>query len=208
MASQVVRVIAGSARGRKLKSVDDPGVRPTTDRLKEALFSTLGPGIRGKRVLDLYAGSGGLGIEALSRGAERVTFVEADQAAAAIIEANLAATGLGDRAQVSRIKAERFAGGTRFGSQAMFDVVLADPPYETGVPAGVLSALVANGRLSGDAMVVVELSSRLKNQDPPMGYRLLDSRRYGDSTLMYLAVVGVSPEEPLRSPTSDHPAQP
>jgi 16S rRNA (guanine966-N2)-methyltransferase len=181
-----MRVIAGSARGRKLKSVDDLGVRPTTDRLKESLFATLGPGIRGKRVLDLYAGSGGLGIEALSRGAEHATFVEADQAAAAMIEANLATTGLAEQAQVVRQRAERFADGNRFGSQKVFDVVLADPPYEIGIPADVLRALAAGGRLSEDAMVVLEVSSRLENLDPPVGYRLLDARKYGDSKLLYL----------------------
>lgn len=191
-----MRVIAGSARGRKLKSVDDLGVRPTTDRLKESLFSTLGPGIRGKRVLDLYAGSGGLGIEALSRGAEHVTFVESDHAAAAMIEANLAATGLGGPAKVVRIRAERFAEDSRFGSREPFDVVLADPPYNTGIPAGVLEALAANGRLVQNAMVVVEVSSRLEQLDPPVGYRLLDVRRYGDSRLLYLAVGEPPPEHP------------
>lgn len=181
-----MRVIAGSARGRKLKSVDDLGVRPTADRLKESLFSTLGPGIRGKRVLDLYAGSGGLGIEALSRGAEHATFVEADQAAAAMIDANLATTGLADQAQVIRQRVERFVDGNRFGSQEVFDVVLADPPYETGIPAEALQALAAGGRLAEDAMVVLEVSSRLQNLDPPVGYRLLDARKYGDSKLLYL----------------------
>lgn len=186
MAIALVRVIAGSARGRKLKSVDALGVRPTTDRLKESLFSTLGPGVRGKRVLDLYAGSGGLGIEALSRGAEHATFVEADQEAAAMIEANLATTGLGDRAEVVRHKAERFADGSRFGNRGVFDVVLADPPYETGVPTKVLEALATSGRLAEDAMVVLEVSSRLENPEPPVGYRLLDARKYGDSKLLYL----------------------
>lgn len=181
-----MRVIAGSARGRKLKSVDDLGVRPTADRLKESLFSTLGPGIRGKRVLDLYAGSGGLGIEALSRGAEHATFVESDQAAAAMIEANLATTGLAGRAQVIRRRAERFAEGNRFGSQEVFDVVLADPPYETGIPVEVLQALAAGGLLAEDAMVVLEVSSRLENLALPVGYRLLDARKYGDSKLLYL----------------------
>lgn len=191
-----MRVIAGSARGRKLKSVDDLGVRPTTDRLKESLFSTLGPGIRGKRVLDLYAGSGGLGIEALSRGADHVTFVESDHAAAAMIEANLAATGLGDPAEVVRIRAERFAKDSRFGSRELFDVVLADPPYDTGMPAEALEALAVNDRLAENAMVVVEVSSRLEHLDPPVGYRLLDARKYGDSRLVYLAVGGPSPDEP------------
>jgi 16S rRNA (guanine966-N2)-methyltransferase len=186
VAVAVVRVISGSARGRKLKSVDSPGVRPTTDRLKESLFSTLGPGIRGKRVLDLYAGSGGLGIEALSRGAEHATFVEADHAAAGMIEANLFATGLADRAQVVRHRVERFSGGSRFGAEGVFDVVLADPPYETGIPSEVLEALATGGRLAGNAMVVLEVSSRLENLDPPLGYRLLDARKYGDSKLVYL----------------------
>ena len=189
-----MRVIAGSARGRKLKSVDDLGVRPTTDRLKESLFSTLGPGIRGKRVLDLYAGSGGLGIEALSRGAEHATFVESDQSAAAMIEANLGTTGLADRAQVIRHKAERFAGGSSFGSRKPFDVVLADPPYETGIPAAVLQGLAANGLLADDAMVVLEVSSRLENLEPPVGYRLLDARKYGDSRLLYLKQIEGEPE--------------
>ncbi|HYN99180.1 MAG TPA: 16S rRNA (guanine(966)-N(2))-methyltransferase RsmD [Actinomycetota bacterium] len=189
-----MRVIAGSARGRKLKSVDDLGVRPTTDRLKESLFSTLGPGIRGKRVLDLYAGSGGLGIEALSRGAEHATFVESDQSAAAIIDANLATTGLADRAQVIRHKAERFAEGARFGSRNPFDVVLADPPYDTGIPADVLQGLAANGLLAEDAMVVLEVSSRLEDLEPPVGYRLLDARKYGDSRLLYLKQTEGEPE--------------
>lgn len=171
-----------------MKSVDDLGVRPTTDRLKESLFSTLGPGIRGKRVLDLYAGSGGLGIEALSRGAEHATFVESDQAATAMIEANLATTGLEDRAQVVRHRAERFCEGTRFAGRELFDVVMADPPYDTGIPAGVLEALAANCRLAENAMVVVEVSSRLERLDPPVGYRLLDNRKYGDSRLLYFAV--------------------
>ncbi len=162
------------------------GVRPTADRLKESLFSTLGPGIRGKRVLDLFAGSGALGIEALSRGARHATFVEADSAAAALIRANLAGTGLQDRAAVVCQKAEAFAGSSGFGSPDGFDVVLADPPYETGIPVRALEALSSAGRLAPDAMVVVEISSRLRDLNPPFGYRLLDVRKYGDSRLLYL----------------------
>lgn len=181
-----MRVIAGTAKGRRLKSADSLGVRPTTDRLKESLFSTLGPGIQGKRVLDLYAGSGGLGIEALSRGAAHATFVEGDPAAAAMIEANLAGTGLGQAAQVQRQTAEKFARGTRFGGGEAYDVVLADPPYETGIPRQVLQDLASTERLAPDAMVVVEVSSRLENLEPPLGYRLLDARKYGDSKLLYI----------------------
>ena len=185
-----MRVIAGSARGRKLKSVEDHGIRPTTDRLKESLFSTLGPGIKGKRVLDLYAGSGGLGIEALSRGAELATFVESNASAAAMIEANLTSTGLKERGDVVRQKAERFADGSRFRARQAYDVVLADPPYEEGIPRVVLEKLAANGQLAPDAMVVVEVSSRLEDLEPPVGYRLLDARKYGDSKLLYLKQEG------------------
>lgn len=181
-----MRVIAGSARGRKLKSVDSLGVRPTTDRLKESLFSTLGPEIRGKRVLDLFAGAGGLGIEALSRGAASATFVESSAGAVAMIKANLAATGLQDRAEVVKQKAETFAEGSRFRPVEAFDVVFADPPYETGIPSAALEALAESGRLGPDAMVVVEVSSRLEDLNPPAGYRLLEARRYGDSKLLYL----------------------
>lgn len=185
-----MRVIAGSARGRKLKSVDSMGVRPTTDRLKESLFSTLGPGIRGKRVLDLYAGSGGLGIEALSRGARHATFVESDPSAAAMIKANLASTDLAERAQVIGRKAESFAEGPAAQEGRGFDVVFADPPYDLGMPDRALAALAAGGHLSPGAMVVVEVSSRLEDLSPPVGYRLLDSRRYGDSRLLYLTYSG------------------
>lgn len=181
-----MRVIAGSARGRKLRSIEDHGIRPTTDRLKESLFSTLGPGIEGKRVLDLYAGSGGLGIEALSRGAEAATFVESNASAASMIEANLASTGLKDRGEVVRQKAERFAGGSRFGGRRPYDLVLADPPYDEGIPRSVLEKLSQSGQLAPGAMVVVEVSSRLENLEPPVGYRLLDARKYGDSRLLYL----------------------
>lgn len=182
-----MRVIAGSARGRRLKSVDSLGVRPTTDRLKESLFSTLGEGIRGKRVLDLFAGSGGLGIEALSRGAASATFVESSPAAVAMIKANLAATGLKDRAEVVRQKAETFSHGpSRSGPGEQFEVVFADPPYEVGIPAVALEALATSGRLAPGAMVVVEVSSRLEDLNPPAGYRLLEARRYGDSKLLYL----------------------
>ncbi|HEX2052658.1 MAG TPA: RsmD family RNA methyltransferase, partial [Actinomycetota bacterium] len=136
--------------------------------------------------LDLFAGSGGLGIEALSRGASRATFVEANPDAVAMIKSNLALTGLADRAEVIRQKAESFAEGSRFRPQETFDVVFADPPYELGIPSAALEALAGSGRLAPDALVVVEVSSRLEDLNPPAGYRLLEVRRYGDSKLLYL----------------------
>ena len=106
-----MRVIAGEAKGRKLAGLRSGTLRPTTDRVREALFSTLGPDVAGARVLDLYAGSGALGIEALSRGASLAVFVDRDPEAVGAVEANLHLTKLADRAQVVRQTAERFVAG-------------------------------------------------------------------------------------------------
>src|SRR4029434_6374647 len=120
-----MRVIAGSAGGLRL-AVPKRGVRPTMDRVKAAIFSSLGDAVIGARVLDLFAGSGALGIEALSRGASSVVFVEADRQSAAIIEGNLARTKLKGRIRQEEVfDFLRHASGTE-----RFDIVFADPPYE------------------------------------------------------------------------------
>ena len=180
-----MRVIAGTAKGRPLRLDRSSSVRPTSDRLKEAMFSTLGPSVRDSRVLDLFAGSGALGIEALSRGAGHATFVDSDRAAVAMIRANLAATGFLDRAEVLNQTAERFVAGKPAGR---FDLVLMDPPYTLGIPASLLTNLLESGRLPVDARLVVEVSSRLPAIEVPPGYRLQQERRYGDSTLIYLTI--------------------
>jgi 16S rRNA (guanine966-N2)-methyltransferase len=180
-----VRVIAGTAKGRPLKLDRKSVVRPTSDRLKEALFSTLGPLARDSRVLDLFAGSGALGIEALSRGAARATFVDSDRDAIGMIRANLEATGFSDRAEVVHQSAERFVAGRAAGG---FDLVLMDPPYAFGIPTSLLSGLLESGRLPEDARLVVEVSSRLPAIEVPPGYRLQQERRYGDSSLIYLTL--------------------
>lgn len=178
-----MRVIAGTAKGRRLRSPDRSGVRPTTDRVKEALFSTLGPGIAGKRVVDLYAGSGALGIEALSRGAGSATFVERDPIAVASIEENLRAAGLEEGAEVVHMQVEHFALQAK---GAGYEVVFADPPYNSGLPAALLEELAQGGVLGRGATLVVEVSFRLQSPSLPVGYRLLERRRYGDSALVYL----------------------
>lgn len=181
-----MRVIAGEAKGRSLRLDQRSGIRPTSDRLKESLFSTLGPEIQGKRVLDLFAGSGALGIEALSRGAEHATFVDNGKAAVAMITANLESTRLGDRGRVLNASAETFGNSAREKDE--YDLVFMDPPYAYGFPAGVLEALHSAGRLFSGAILVVEVSSRLGTFDLPRGYRLDSERKYGDSTLLYLSL--------------------
>jgi 16S rRNA (guanine966-N2)-methyltransferase len=134
------RVIAGTARGLRLRAPGE-GTRPLADRVKQTLFAILEPDLDGANVLDLFAGSGAGGIEALSRGAAAATFVERDQAAAAVISANLAATHLADRGRVIRADAIGYLRG-RAAADGPFDVVLVDPPYaDTGLMDEALACL-------------------------------------------------------------------
>lgn len=179
-----MRIIAGSAGGRRFAVPAGAATRPTSDRAREALFSTLTSllDLDGATVLDLYAGSGALGLEALSRGAKQATFVESDPAAARLIAANAADLGLAG-ARVVTLTVRRFV--LQRPEPSAYDVVFADPPY--AVPAVELQrqlAGLAPGLPSG-AVVVVERSSR----DPDWAWReplqALRVRRYGAGTLWY-----------------------
>src|SRR6188768_797025 len=123
-----MRIVAGTWRGRTLKSPSWDGLRPTSDRLRETLFNILGPSIAGARVLDGYAGTGAIGIEALSRGAAHVTFVEKDARAVTLVEANLAALAP-DRAGDRAIIRAAFADATARLAGERFDLIIMDPPY-------------------------------------------------------------------------------
>ena len=142
-----MRVVAGSAGGRRLAPVP-AGTRPVSDRAREGLFSSLGSTIEGARVLDAFAGTGALGIEALSRGADRAVFVESGAAAVRTIHENLDRTGLSDRARVVRREAGRFL---RDDPGEPYDLIFADPPYD--VASKTLDALVGAmiGRLAGSS---------------------------------------------------------
>ena len=174
--------MAGLARGRRLIAPAGRGIRPSSDRLKEALFSSLGATVEGAEVLDLYAGTGALGIEALSRGAARATFVDQDSRAVGSIRANLEATGLEEMAEVVTASAAQFAARR---SEAVFNIVLIDPPYEVGIPSTVLESLVAGGFVDASSKIVIETSSRLEDSALPSSLKLLAERRYGDSRLLY-----------------------
>jgi 16S rRNA (guanine966-N2)-methyltransferase len=161
-----VRVVAGSARGRRLVAPPGDATRPTSDRVREAVFNALWSrdAVADATVLDLFAGSGALGIEALSRGAAHATFVDDDARARKAIAENLATTGLADRATIVAAKIERFvADGVRF------DLVFCDPPYAFDDWAALL------GRL--DAGIVVLESNR--ELDLPAGWEVLRAARYG-----------------------------
>ena len=174
-----MRIIGGTFGGRRLPGRVAPGTRPTGDRVREALFSILGP-LDGARVLDLFAGTGALGIEALSRGAARAVFVDRDRLAVRAIRANLAALDLGpERAQVRPGEAGR-ALQDAAARQEAYDLVFLDPPYE---PASGLQALLAERLppvLAPGARVVAE---RGRRSPPPIDLPLRTERRYGDTLL-------------------------
>jgi 16S rRNA (guanine966-N2)-methyltransferase len=180
----MTRLISGVAGGRRLK-VPRTGVRPTGDRAREALFNSLGSlvELRGAAVLDLYAGSGALGLEALSRGAQTVVFVESSPGVLPVLKENLATVGLtGGRVLAGSVPT--VVGGP---PPARFDLVLADPPYATPVEEvrGVLRALVERDWLAPDAVVVVERSSREEPWEWPTPLVGLRDRRYGEAVLRY-----------------------
>jgi len=181
----VTRIVGGSARGRRL-AVPPRGTRPTSERAREALFNTLRSelDLAGTRVLDLYAGSGAVGLEALSRGAEAAVFVESDRGAAAVLAENVRALGL-PGATVRRLPAGSYLAAP--GVDEPFDLVFADPPY--AVPAGavvtLLRLLVDQGWLRPSAVVVLERSAREPEPGWPGEIKPIKQRRYGEGCLWY-----------------------
>lgn len=183
-----MRVIAGTARGRRLVAPKGRQVRPTSDRVREALFASLGERVVSAVVLDLFAGSGALAIEALSRGAARAVLVERDPKAAAVIAENLDRTGFAGRARLVRADAARFC---RASGEA-FDLVLVDAPYGYPTPTvyGLLDDLAHGDRLAAEAVVVVERDRRDPGAGSPLpgGLALLRTATYGDTVLHYLTM--------------------
>jgi 16S rRNA (guanine966-N2)-methyltransferase len=183
----VTRIVAGTLGGRRIVAPPGAGTRPTSDRVREALFSALGAttDLAGARFLDLYAGSGAVGLEALSRGAASVLLVESDPRAARVVRDNIAAlrAAPGARLSTGRV-AQVLAAGPEGGP---YDVVFADPPY--AVPGeeitAMLAALVDGGWLAADAVIVVERSTRTGPLTWVDGITAGRGRRYGETTLWY-----------------------
>ncbi|MFI5609392.1 16S rRNA (guanine(966)-N(2))-methyltransferase RsmD [Amycolatopsis sp. NPDC051903] len=177
----MTRIVAGKAGGRRLK-VPPKGTRPTSERVREALFNALDVAgeLEGVRVLDLYAGSGALGLEALSRGAADAWFVEADRKAADVLRGNVGALGLGGTVRAAPVEAVVTA-----PAAAAFDLVLADPPYAVDA-AGlgkVLAALDEGGWLTDGALVVIERAARDGAPDWPAAFTPTRDKKYGDTAL-------------------------
>jgi 16S rRNA (guanine966-N2)-methyltransferase len=185
----VTRIVAGVYGGRRLTAPPGQQTRPTSDRVREALFSTLeslyGGHLSRLRFLDLYAGSGAIGLEALSRGAAYAVFVESDPKAARVIRSNIGTLGVAKHSDVMGAKAATAVAAPPPGGP--FDVVFADPPYAVSDEelAAVLGGLAANDWLADDATVVIERSRR--SAEPPWVRPITAdrSRRYGETILWY-----------------------
>jgi 16S rRNA (guanine(966)-N(2))-methyltransferase RsmD len=175
-----VRIIAGQLKGRRLAAPTWAGLRPTSDKLRETLFNVLGDRVAGARVLDGYAGTGAVGIEALSRGAAHVTFVDRDPRAARLIAANLQHCRVTDRYAIIRT---RFADAAAAAGADDFDVIVLDPPYGAGEAAAALAA--AAGLIAPEGLVVVEHAKRDAPPDRTDGLERIRTLTSGDSALSF-----------------------
>lgn len=182
----MTRIIAGDYGGRRLTTPAGDRTRPTSDRVREALFGSLESAGRltDAAVLDLYAGSGAIGLEAVSRGAAHALLIEAHQATGRVITRNIRQLGAGDRA---RLLIANLPQALRRQPPRRFDLVVADPPYgvDDGEVAETLAALVENHWLAEEADVVLERPRRASEPPWPNGITTVRSRRYGESTLWY-----------------------
>ncbi len=184
-----MRVISGSARGRKQKSPKSSETRPIMDRVKTALFDILAPEIMGMRVLDLFAGTGAVGIEALSRGAESATFIERSPEAWRLVRENLTLTNLSDRAEVLRTDAFAYlqqaaATGRRF------DLVYVAPPQYVNMAVQALTQLDASPLTEPDGLVIVQIHPQERAELDALTLKRLrryDERRYGSTLLLFYA---------------------
>ena len=178
-----MRVIAGSHRGRRLTGPRGISLRPTSDKVREALFSILGARIPACRFLDLYAGTGAVGIEALSRGASLATFVESDPKAVQIMRKNLTTCRLLDQAELCLESTERFLRTAR-SSRGPYDVVFADPPYADQDAIGLVLQSWSRGLLTADAVLVIEQQARVDAPAATDHARLIRRYAYGDTALL------------------------
>ncbi|GAB2989626.1 methyltransferase [Amycolatopsis acidiphila] len=185
--SRVTRIVAGRAGGRRLR-VPPQGTRPTSERVRESLFNALESAgeLAGARVLDLYAGSGALGLEALSRGAEEAVFVESDRRAVQILRGNVAELALGGVVRAGQVESVLAQ-----AAEKPFDLVLADPPYAVDAAklGVILAALGAGGWVAEDGLVIVERAQRDGEPDWPAGFAPLRAMRHGDTALYWAEYV-------------------
>lgn len=178
-----VRIVAGRWRGRKLTVVDSDGLRPTGDRVRETLFNWLQMHIPGSRCLDLYAGSGALGLEAASRGAASVTLIESSAVAAGQLSETMTALGAGSEVTLSRTSAEHYLAS----EPEPFDLVFVDPPFDQQIHENIINQLVPNA-LNPGGLIYMELPTRESAllRGLPASLALIKEKRFGDVTVFLL----------------------
>jgi 16S rRNA (guanine(966)-N(2))-methyltransferase RsmD len=184
-----MRVIAGRAKGIRLQAVPGSGTRPISDRVKEAVFNILAQEVIDAHVLDLFAGTGSVGIEALSRGAARAVFVEKNSRATTVIKANLRATGLQDRAQIVRADVFSFLGK----EATPFDLIYIAPPQYQGLWSQCLLALDEHpGWLAEGGSAIVQIFPKEFEPLPLQALQLVDERRYGSTLLCFYTATAMA----------------
>jgi 16S rRNA (guanine966-N2)-methyltransferase len=189
-----MRIVAGRFRGAHLATPKDSAIRPTIDRVREAMFNILTHGagavdLEGARILDLFAGTGALGLEALSRGAAYALFVEEAAEARGLIRRNVEALGAIGVTRIFRRDATRLG---EIGTMKPFDVAFADPPYGKGLAEKALNAAAEGGWLMPGAIIVVEERSD-SGFTPPPSFEAFDTRTYGDTTVAFLRYIAPAP---------------
>lgn len=189
----MTRVIAGAAGGIRLTTPKGLHTRPTSDRVKESLFAILGARVHGAVVLDVFAGSGALGIEALSRGAKRAYFIENDRRARACIAENLVKTRFGERAVL--VAAKGLPSRRQLGAER-FDLVFADPPYDVGYVARALRWLEREVDLADEALIVVERSRKEEIPADLKKFLVIREETYGQTALSFLHRAREGPASP------------
>lgn len=179
-----MRIVAGSAKGRPLEGPKHPGLRPTSDRVRESIFNILGQWMEGLSVLDLFAGTGALAFEALSRGAARAVLVDASREATKLCAQNASMLGFAERVTILPEKVERAA--KSLGRQGEhFDLVFADPPYAHTLSQAICALVVDNGLLGPEGTLVVEHGKREPSPERHQSLLRVDQRKFGDTLVSF-----------------------
>ena len=178
----MMRIITGSAKGKKLVSLEGDATRPTSERIKEAIFSSIQFDVEDRRVLDLFAGSGQMGLEALSRGAQKATFIDLSREAMEIVKQNCRITGFFDRSHFLVSDWKNYI--RKAAGREQFDLVFVDPPYAMACCADAANYLAEKELIIPGAIVVLESGEEEINADDPRlsGYRVIKSTHYGKKT--------------------------
>jgi len=180
-----MRIISGASKGRKLVTPKSQSLRPTSDRVKESIFNILGGEVEGKLVLDLFAGTGNLGIEALSRGAKKAVFVEKGRQALRLIQRNVIQIGLERRVEIIPRDASRAIGILKWRGE-IFDLIMMDPPYEKGLIKRTLTKLNSHPIYHVNSILIIEHDRREPLPSILEGWNLIRERRMGDTVISFL----------------------